>query len=37
MPTGLAAVAIVIGLIARRAIGEFRGASRVAMRKTAPA
>ena len=37
VPTGLAAVAIVVGLIARRAIGELRGASRVAMRKTAPA
>jgi hypothetical protein len=37
VPTGLAAVAIVVGLIARRAIGELRGAFRVAMRKTAPA
>jgi arabinofuranan 3-O-arabinosyltransferase len=37
VPTGLAAVAIVVGLIARRAFKEFRGASRVAVRKTAPA
>ena len=37
VPTGLAAVAIVVGLIARRAIGELRGVFRVAMRKTAPA
>jgi len=36
-PTGLAAVAIVVGLIARRVFKEFRGASRVAVRKTAPA
>jgi arabinofuranan 3-O-arabinosyltransferase len=36
-PTGLAAVAIVVGLIAGRTIGEFRGSNRVAVRKTAPA
>jgi hypothetical protein len=37
VPTGLAAVAIVVSLIARRAFKEFRGASRAAVRKTAPA
>jgi arabinofuranan 3-O-arabinosyltransferase len=37
VPTGLAAAAIVVGLIARRAAAEFRAANRVAMRKTAPA
>jgi arabinofuranan 3-O-arabinosyltransferase len=37
VPTGLPAAAIVVVLIARRAAAEFRGASRVAMRKTAPA
>ena len=37
MPTGLAAAAIVVGLIARRAAAEFRAESRVAMRKIAPA
>jgi hypothetical protein len=33
----LAAAAIVVGLIARRAAAEFRAESRVAMRKIAPA
>jgi hypothetical protein len=37
VPTGLAAIAIVVSLIARRAFKEFRGASRAAVRKTAPA
>jgi Glycosyltransferase family 87 len=37
MPTGLPAAAVVVALIARRAAAEFRGATRAAMRKTAPA
>jgi hypothetical protein len=37
MPTGFAAATLVAALIARRAVAEYRGADRAAMRKPVPA